>query len=167
MHHFSETSGVEIILQEAENMLSPHLEAIGPKNARWIWAFISKFVMLDHFSRISGAVDLHPGLAVARKLCSPHYLGRKTRVRCSTWIICFFWSGMFRSWKSFTWPPNSLENFWKHGALANQQSPRTITYNQPPHPLMDRILPASHSVTTSNYYQITACTRVRYWASYQ
>ena len=22
-------------------------------------------------------------------------------------------------------------------------------------------------VTTSNYYQITACTRVRYWASYQ
>ena len=23
------------------------------------------------------------------------------------------------------------------------------------------------SVTTSNYYQITACTRVRYWASYQ
>ena len=23
------------------------------------------------------------------------------------------------------------------------------------------------SVTTSNYYQITACTHVRYWASYQ
>ena len=25
----------------------------------------------------------------------------------------------------------------------------------------------SDIVTTSNYYQITACTRVRYWARYQ
>ena len=31
----------------------------------------------------------------------------------------------------------------------------------------DAITAISKSVTTSNYYQITACTHVRYWASYQ
>jgi hypothetical protein len=48
-HPFNETYGVDLILQEAEEMLSHHVEAVGAKNAGQIWAFMSKFVMLDHF----------------------------------------------------------------------------------------------------------------------
>ena len=39
-HPFNDTSAVDIILQEAEKILSPHLEAVSTKNAGQIWGFI-------------------------------------------------------------------------------------------------------------------------------
>jgi hypothetical protein len=71
---------VDLILQEAEEMLSLHVEAIGAKNAGQIWAFILKFIMLDRFSAALGATEVHPGLPVPRKICSPEYLGTGARV---------------------------------------------------------------------------------------
>ena len=61
-------------------MLSPHLEAVGMKNAGQIWGFISKFVMLDRFSKVLGAAEVYPGLPVPRKMCSPDYLGTGAKV---------------------------------------------------------------------------------------
>jgi hypothetical protein len=61
-------------------MLSPRLEAVGTKNARRIWAFISKFVMLDRFSEVLGAAEVLPGLAVPRTTCLPDYLGTGAKV---------------------------------------------------------------------------------------
>ena len=66
---------MEAILQAEHIILSPHLEAIGLKTAAWIWAFISKFVMLDCLSQVLGAAEVHPGLPVPRKTCSADYLG--------------------------------------------------------------------------------------------
>ena len=60
------------------------MEAVGPKHAGQIWGFISKFVMLDHFSQALGVVDIHPGLPVLRKTCTPHYLGTGAKVTCFT-----------------------------------------------------------------------------------
>jgi hypothetical protein len=79
-HPFNETYGVDLILQEADDMLSPHLEAVGAKNAGRIWAFISKFVMLDRLSAVLGAAEVHPGLPVLRQACSPEYLGTGAKV---------------------------------------------------------------------------------------
>ena len=61
-------------------MLSPHLEAVGAKNAGRIWGFISKFVMFDRFSEVFGAAEVHPGSPVPRKTCSLDYLGTGAKV---------------------------------------------------------------------------------------
>ena len=81
---FNDTGAVAIILEEAEIMLGPHLEAVSPKHAGQIWGFISKFVMLDCFSQVLGAVEVHPGLPVLRKICTLHYLGTGVKVTCFT-----------------------------------------------------------------------------------
>jgi hypothetical protein len=75
---------VDIVLQEAEKMLSPHLEAVGAKNAGRIWGFISKFVMLDRFSEVLGVSEVNPGLPVPRRMCSPDYLGTGAKVTYSS-----------------------------------------------------------------------------------
>jgi hypothetical protein len=56
-------------------MLSPRLEAVGSKNASRIWGFISKFVMLDRFSKTLGATEMYPGPPVLRKPCSSQHIG--------------------------------------------------------------------------------------------
>jgi hypothetical protein len=71
---------VDNILREAEQMLSPNSEAVGPKNAGRIWGFISKFVMVDHFSEVLGASEVYPGLPVRRKTRLPDYLGSGAKV---------------------------------------------------------------------------------------
>jgi hypothetical protein len=77
---FSDTVAVDIVLRDSEKMLSPNLNAVGPKNAGRIWAFISKFVMLDRFSKVSGVAKVFPGEAVERRSCSSDYLGTGFKV---------------------------------------------------------------------------------------
>jgi hypothetical protein len=67
-------------LNEAEKILSQDLEAVGPKSASRIWGFMSKFVMLDRFSKAFGAAAVHPGLSVPRKMCSADFLGTGAKV---------------------------------------------------------------------------------------
>lgn len=71
---FDDFLAVEFILQEEEKMMSSPVEAVSPRNAGRIWAFISKFVMVDRLSQVFGAADVHPGLPVPRKTCSADYL---------------------------------------------------------------------------------------------
>jgi hypothetical protein len=80
-HPFSDSYGVDIILREADDILSANLEMVGPKNASRIWGFLSKFVMVDRFSSVLGAAEFHPGLPVPRKTCSPDYIGTGAKVR--------------------------------------------------------------------------------------
>jgi hypothetical protein len=77
---FSDTMAVDIVLRESEKMLSPNLNAVCPKNASRIWGFISKFVMLDRFSKVSGVAKVFPGHPVGRKGCSSEYVGTGFKV---------------------------------------------------------------------------------------
>lgn len=92
VHPFSDTSGVDVLLREAEMILSPKWELVGSKNAGRIWGFISKFVMLDRFAKTLGAADMYPGIVVPRKMCSNDYLGTGLKVghsflNCLTFLI--------------------------------------------------------------------------------
>lgn len=80
VYPFSDTIGVDVVLREAECILSSHLEAVGPKNAARIWGFMSKFVMLDRFSAVLGVAKVYPGVNVPRKICSNDYLGSGLKV---------------------------------------------------------------------------------------
>jgi hypothetical protein len=88
VHPFSDTIGVDVVLREAANMLSPHFEAVGPKNAARIWGFMSKFVMLDRFSATLGAAKIYPGLPVPKQMCSNDYLGSAAKVGNSSHALC-------------------------------------------------------------------------------
>ena len=79
-HPFSETPAVDVVVREAERMLSPNLEAVGRKNASRIWGFMSKFIMLDRFSKTLGVAKLYPGIEVPKMFCSPDYLGTGLKV---------------------------------------------------------------------------------------
>jgi hypothetical protein len=68
VHPFCDTTTVDILLQDAERMLSTDLQMVGPKNAGRIWGFISKFVMLDRFCKTMGLAEMNPGRLVARNL---------------------------------------------------------------------------------------------------
>ena len=92
VHPFSDTSGVDVLLREAEMILSPKWELVGSKNTARIWGFISKFVMLDQFAKTLGAADVYPGIVVPRKTCSIDFLGTGSKVglffhNCVTFLI--------------------------------------------------------------------------------
>lgn len=80
VYPFSDTTGVDVILRDAEKILSSHLDAVGRNSSSRIWGFLSKFVMLDRFSKTLGAADIYPGLRVPRKICSTDYLGTGAKV---------------------------------------------------------------------------------------
>jgi hypothetical protein len=71
---------VDIILREADKILSSDLDAVRSRNAARIWGFISKFVMLDRFCKTLGAGEVYPGIPVPKKMCSPDYLGTASKV---------------------------------------------------------------------------------------
>jgi hypothetical protein len=75
---------VDVVLREAEKILSADLEGVGKKHAARIWGYMSKFVMLDRFSQTLGAAGIHPGPPVPRKMCSLAYLGTASKVSTST-----------------------------------------------------------------------------------
>ena len=79
VHPFSDTTGVDVVLRDAKNILSPNL-AVRPKNAARIWGFILNFVMVDQFVKTLGGADVHPGLQVPRKLGPTDYFGNISKV---------------------------------------------------------------------------------------
>ena len=80
IHPFSDTVGVDVVLQDSERILWSDLDADGPKNAVRIWGFISKFVMLDWFVKTLGLAEAYPGIPMARKTRPLDYLGTATKV---------------------------------------------------------------------------------------
>jgi len=80
VHPFSDTSGVDVLLRESEYMLSLDMDAVGPKNASRIWGFMSKFVMLDRFSKTLGVANVYPGVRVPKRMCSLSYIGTASKV---------------------------------------------------------------------------------------
>jgi hypothetical protein len=71
---------VDAVLRDAEKILSPLSDAVGAKNAARIWGFMSKFVMLDRFSKTLGVADIYPGSLVSKNVCSVEYLGTGSKV---------------------------------------------------------------------------------------
>lgn len=71
---------MDVILREEEMILSDALNAVGRRNAGRIWGFISKFVMLDRFTKTLGAAVVYPGIPMARKMCPQDYFGTGTKV---------------------------------------------------------------------------------------
>ena len=65
---------------DSKRMLSPNIDAVPPKNASRIWGFVSKFVMLDRFTKALFGRDFHPGINVPKKICKEDYLGTAVKV---------------------------------------------------------------------------------------
>lgn len=61
-------------------MLSPQGEEVGPRYAARIWALVSKFIMLDRFSKTLGAAEIYPGDIMPKKSCSNDYIGTGSMV---------------------------------------------------------------------------------------
>jgi hypothetical protein len=74
VHPFSDTFGVDGVLRDAERMLSPDMNEVGPKNAARIWGFLSKFVMLDRFAETLFGTKFHPASSIPRRHCGEGYL---------------------------------------------------------------------------------------------
>jgi len=81
VYPFSETLRVEIVLREAEHILSDNVNAVTRNNASRIWGFMSKFAMLDRFSKTLDVDEQCRGVGFSRKMCSPDYLGTGSKVR--------------------------------------------------------------------------------------
>jgi len=77
---FSDTTGVDVVLREAEKMHSLNMVDVGIKHAARIWGYMSKFVMLDRFSKTLGAAGVYPGPSMPRKRWSLDYFGTASRV---------------------------------------------------------------------------------------
>jgi hypothetical protein len=80
IHPFSDINSVDVVLREADTMLSPKMGLIGPRNAGRVWGFISKFIMLNRFAKTLFGTDFPPGCCVPRKVCTEDYLGSTTKV---------------------------------------------------------------------------------------
>ena len=82
IHPFSDTPAVEVILREAEQIISLDGDGavVGRNNASRIWAFMSKFAMLDRFSETLNLADQYPGIGMPRKMCSIQYFGTCLKV---------------------------------------------------------------------------------------
>ena len=63
---FITTPAVDVVLCEAEMILSDNSSSIGPKNLLQIWGFMSKFVMVDRFAKALGIADVYPGISVPK-----------------------------------------------------------------------------------------------------
>ena|ERR1700679_836086 len=80
VHPFGDTTGIDHLLRECEEIFLHTLDTVGAKNAARIWGFISKFVMLDRFVKALGIPEEHMGILVSRKLCEEDYLGTGLKV---------------------------------------------------------------------------------------
>lgn len=81
VHPFSDTTGVSVVLREAEAIiLSSDLQAVGKNNASRIWGLLSKYVMLDRFGKALGVADIHPNIPVPKIIVSNNDLGHATKV---------------------------------------------------------------------------------------
>jgi hypothetical protein len=86
---FSYTEAVENLMRDAEMMFLPESSSVGPKNASRIWAFLSKFVMLDRFAASFGLAEPHRGIPLTRQTLFRHEFGAGIKVGISVWITPF------------------------------------------------------------------------------
>ena len=70
VHPFSYTEAVENLVHDAEQILSPDPTSVSVKNASQIWAFMSKFVMLDRFAGALGVAEVHRGVSLPKESLS-------------------------------------------------------------------------------------------------
>lgn len=81
VHPFSYTEAVENLIRDAIKIFSADSSSVSGKNAVRIWAFISRFVMLDRFAKTLGVGQLHPGMTIPKKLSLGDDFGGATKVR--------------------------------------------------------------------------------------
>ena len=86
VHPFSYTEAVENLVRDAEEILSPHPTSVSAKNASRIWAFMSKFVMLDHFAGALGVAEVHRGMSLLKESLSRDDFGGALKV-CISFLI--------------------------------------------------------------------------------
>jgi hypothetical protein len=67
VHPFSYTEGVDKLMRDAEKILSPDSASVSAKNASRIWAFMSKFVMVDRLARTLGVAEVYGGNSVPKQ----------------------------------------------------------------------------------------------------
>lgn len=82
-HPFSDSNRVDVVLRVADHILSPRVESVGRRDASRIWGFMSKFAMLDRFSKSLGVLEGYQGISRPRQLCSSEYLGTGYKVNIS------------------------------------------------------------------------------------
>lgn len=71
---------MDVVLREAETLLTSTPDAVGARHASRIWGLISKFVMVDRFSKAFGVAEVYPGIHVRRKISSSKLLGTASKV---------------------------------------------------------------------------------------
>lgn len=54
------------LIRDAAKIFTPHSSSVSAKNASRIWAFLSKFVMLDRFATTLGVREVHEGISVPK-----------------------------------------------------------------------------------------------------
>jgi hypothetical protein len=100
---------VDVILKDAENILSTSIETVGSRHAGRIWAFLSKFVMVDRLGTTLGLAKVKEGIPIPRKICSREYLGTCSKV--STFLTHF-------------------PTFHNHSQILDELSPPTKVLNK-------------------------------------
>jgi hypothetical protein len=86
VHPFSYTEAVENLVRDAEQILSPDRTSVSAKNASRIWAFMSKFVMLDRFAGALGVAEVHRGMSLPKESMSRDDFGGALKVCISFFI---------------------------------------------------------------------------------
>jgi hypothetical protein len=67
VHPFSYTEAVENLLRDADTLFALDWTSVSGKNAVRIWAFVSKFVMLDRFATTLGVAEVYRGKSVPKQ----------------------------------------------------------------------------------------------------
>jgi hypothetical protein len=110
VHPFSDSNAIDVCLRESEMVTSSKYEDKSSIITSRIWGFMSKFVMLDRFSKTLGYSENYPGSLVARSVCGSKYLGTAEKVRMLFFLI-FFSYLCFRFLRNLTHLLRSLINF--------------------------------------------------------
>jgi len=85
---------------------------VGRRDASRIWGFMSKFAMLDRFSKTLGADNHYPGIRVPRKSCSREYLGTSSKVSTKLYNRLLYLSDL-KILEGINPPTKVLERFLK------------------------------------------------------
>lgn len=112
-------------------MLSDNLDDVGRKHASRIWAFMSKFVMLDRFCRTLGAAKVYPGPPVPKKMCSLDYMGTASKVR-NVQLISSFYLCNFQMLDELNPPTKLLKKFLKTWGEREKKMAQYSTTNATP-----------------------------------
>ena len=80
IHPFSDTTAVDVLLRETDQLFSPDCDIIGYNNAGRIWSIVSKFMMLDQFAKALELTKVYPNLLLRKETFSSNYIGTASKV---------------------------------------------------------------------------------------